>query len=65
MHGPRSSHLNLIKRILRYVKGTLDHDMHIFPSQPSSPIAYSDAVGPGVFTLDAQTLVFASISGII
>jgi hypothetical protein len=43
MHAPRSSHLNLVKRILRYVKGTLDHGLHIFPSASSSLIAYSDA----------------------
>jgi hypothetical protein len=43
MHAPRSSHLNLVKRIIRYIKGSLDFGTHIVPSSPSSLIAYSDA----------------------
>jgi hypothetical protein len=43
MHAPRSSHLNLVKRIIRYIKGTLDLGTQIIPSSPSSLIAYSDA----------------------
>jgi hypothetical protein len=29
MHDPRLSHYNHVKRILRYLKGTLDHGLHI------------------------------------
>jgi hypothetical protein len=43
MHAPRTTHLNLVKRIIRYIKGTLDLGTHIVPSPPSSLIAYSDA----------------------
>jgi hypothetical protein len=43
MHAPRTSHLNLVKRIIRYVKGSLDFGTHIVPSTSSSLIAYSDA----------------------
>lgn len=43
MHAPRTSHLNLIKRIIRYIKGTLDHGTRITPTSASSLTAYSDA----------------------
>jgi hypothetical protein len=43
MHAPRSSHLNLVKRIIRYIKGTLDLGTQLVPSPPSYVIAYSDA----------------------
>jgi hypothetical protein len=43
MHAPRTTHLNLVKRIIRYVKGTLDLGTHISPSSISSLVAYSDA----------------------
>uniref|UniRef100_A0ACD5Z1H0 Uncharacterized protein n=1 Tax=Avena sativa TaxID=4498 RepID=A0ACD5Z1H0_AVESA len=43
MHAPRSTHLNLVKRIIRYIKGTLDHGTLLVPSSTSSLVAYSDA----------------------
>jgi hypothetical protein len=43
MHDPRVPHFNHVKRILRYLKGTLDHSLHINHSSPTSLTAYSDA----------------------
>ena len=43
MHDPREPHLALIKRILRYVKGTLDTGLHLGIGSVSSITAYSDA----------------------
>ncbi|KAM0947947.1 putative RNA-directed DNA polymerase [Dioscorea sansibarensis] len=43
MHDPCEPHLALIKRILRYVKGTLDVSLHITTALPTSITAYSDA----------------------
>jgi hypothetical protein len=43
MHDPRISHYNHVKHILRYLKGTLDHGLHINTSSPTSLTAYSDA----------------------
>ncbi|WVZ93845.1 hypothetical protein U9M48_039799 [Paspalum notatum var. saurae] len=43
MHDPREPHLALIKRILRYVKGTLSRGLHLGKSSPQSLTAYSDA----------------------
>jgi hypothetical protein len=43
MHDLQEPHLALIKRILRYVKGTLDADLHLGISSVSSIMAYSNA----------------------
>lgn len=43
MHDPRVPHQALLKRILRYVRGTSDLGLHIHGSQDLSIMAYSDA----------------------
>jgi hypothetical protein len=43
MHDPHVPHYNHVKRILRYLKGTLDHGVHINNSSPTTLTAYSDA----------------------
>jgi hypothetical protein len=43
MHDPREPHLHLIKRILRYLKGTLDLSLTLSPSKSHTLIAYSGA----------------------
>jgi hypothetical protein len=43
MHDPRESHLSFLKRILRYVKGTLSYGLRIGTSPVDSLTAYSDA----------------------
>ncbi|XP_039815164.1 uncharacterized mitochondrial protein AtMg00810-like [Panicum virgatum] len=43
MHDPREPHLALLKRILRYVKGTLSFGLHLGVGPVQSLTAYSDA----------------------
>ncbi|KAJ9543282.1 hypothetical protein OSB04_022989 [Centaurea solstitialis] len=43
MHDPREPHFHALKCILRYISGTIDHDLQIHISSPSSLVAYSDA----------------------
>ncbi|XP_071712323.1 uncharacterized mitochondrial protein AtMg00810-like [Rutidosis leptorrhynchoides] len=43
MHDPREPHLAALRRILRYVQGTLDLGLHLFSSTTTSLVAYSDA----------------------
>jgi hypothetical protein len=43
MHDPREPHLAVLKRILRYVKGTLSFSLHLGVDPVQSLTAYSDA----------------------
>ncbi|GJZ92722.1 ribonuclease H-like domain-containing protein [Tanacetum coccineum] len=43
MHDPREPHLAALKRILRYVRGTLEFGLQLYASLKSSLVAYSDA----------------------
>jgi hypothetical protein len=43
MHDPHVPHYNHVTLILRYLKGTLDHGLHINNSSPNSLTAYSNA----------------------
>ncbi|GJU10705.1 ribonuclease H-like domain-containing protein [Tanacetum coccineum] len=43
MHDPREPHLNAMKRVLRYLRGTTDLGLQLFWSTTSQLIAYSDA----------------------
>jgi hypothetical protein len=43
MHAPRDSHLVMLKRILRYLKGTTTHGLQLYSTATPRLIAYSDA----------------------
>jgi hypothetical protein len=43
MHDPREPHLAALKRILRYVRGTLHLGLHLRPSTQDDLVVYSDA----------------------
>jgi hypothetical protein len=43
MHAPRSHHLAMVKRILRYISGTADHGLHVHRSLTFDLVGYSDA----------------------
>nr|GFA04861.1 ribonuclease H-like domain-containing protein [Tanacetum cinerariifolium] len=43
MHDPREPHLNAMKLVLRYLRGTTDLELQLFRSTTSQLIAYSDA----------------------
>ena len=47
MHDPREPHLAALKRILRYVRGTLHMGLLLQPSRSSDLTVYSDAVWAG------------------
>ncbi|GJZ04655.1 ribonuclease H-like domain-containing protein [Tanacetum coccineum] len=42
MHDPREPHFSALKRVLRYVRGTLGYELQIFSSFTTSLVAYSD-----------------------
>lgn len=43
MHDPRDGHMNALKRILRYLQGTLEHGIYLYPSSMSTLVSYTDA----------------------
>jgi hypothetical protein len=43
MHAPRAPHLALVKRVLRYVRGTLEYGLALHASSSTTLTAYSDA----------------------
>ncbi|GKC26309.1 ribonuclease H-like domain-containing protein [Tanacetum coccineum] len=47
MHDPREPHLAALKRILRYVRGTIDHDIKLHVSYMSQLTTYTDADSVG------------------
>jgi hypothetical protein len=42
MHDPREPHLFLVKRILRYIQGTLDYSLQLHRSSATDLVTYSD-----------------------
>ncbi|OIT24891.1 putative mitochondrial protein [Nicotiana attenuata] len=43
MHDPRVDHMQALKRIIRYIQGTLDYGLHLYSSPVSSLVSYTDA----------------------
>lgn len=43
MHAPKIEHMESLKRILRYVQGTIDYGMHLYTSSIHSVLSYTDA----------------------
>ena len=43
MRDPRAPHLLAVKRILRYLSGTLGHGLQLRPTSPVSLVVYTDA----------------------
>lgn len=43
MHDPRKAHYGALKRILQYIQGLIDHELHLYPTAPTNLITYIDA----------------------
>ncbi|GJS22485.1 putative reverse transcriptase domain-containing protein [Tanacetum coccineum] len=55
MHDPREPHLAALKRVLRYVRGTLDFGLQLYASITGSLVAYTDADWAGCPTTRRST----------
>ncbi|GJW50281.1 ribonuclease H-like domain-containing protein [Tanacetum coccineum] len=55
MHDPREPHFASLKKILRYVRGTLDYGLQLFSSSTTDLVAYSDADWAGCPTTRRMT----------
>jgi hypothetical protein len=63
LHAPTTSHLSAIKRILRYVKGTINLGLKISPSKSMLVSAFSDADWAGCVDNRRSTGGFAVYLG--
>ncbi|GKE74395.1 ribonuclease H-like domain-containing protein, partial [Tanacetum coccineum] len=55
MHDPREPHFAALKRILRYIRGTLAYGLQLFSSSTTDLVAYSDADWAGCPTTRRPT----------
>ncbi|GKD55997.1 ribonuclease H-like domain-containing protein [Tanacetum coccineum] len=55
MHDPREPYMAALKRVLRYVQGTLDFGLQLYSSPSSSLVAYTDADWAGCPTTRRST----------
>nr|GFA36148.1 ribonuclease H-like domain-containing protein [Tanacetum cinerariifolium] len=55
MHDPREPHFSALKRILRYIRGTLDYGLQLFSSSTTKLVAYSDVDWAGCPTTRRST----------
>lgn len=55
MHDPREPHFAALKRVLRYIRGTLDHGLQLYAASSHGLIAYSDADWAGCPTTRRST----------
>ncbi|GJS51998.1 putative RNA-directed DNA polymerase [Tanacetum coccineum] len=63
MHDPREPHLNAMKRVLRYLRGTTDLGLQLFRSTTSQLIAYSDADWAGCLATRRSTFGYCVFLG--
>jgi hypothetical protein len=63
MHAPTNVHMNLVKRILRYLKGTIHPGLHISRSSSSDLVIYSDADWAGCLDTRRSTSGFCAYFG--
>ncbi|GJT02226.1 ribonuclease H-like domain-containing protein [Tanacetum coccineum] len=70
MHDPREPHLALtpggtIKRILRYVQGTLDLGLHLYASSTTSLVGYTDADWDGCPSTRSAEAEYRGVANVV
>ncbi|GJY51006.1 ribonuclease H-like domain-containing protein [Tanacetum coccineum] len=63
MHDPHEPHLAALKRILRYVRGTLDYGLQLYFSSSGSLVGYIDANWAGCPTTHRSTFGYCIFLG--
>jgi hypothetical protein len=63
MHDPREPHLTAVKRILRYLQGTLDHTLLLHRASTSGLVVYTDADWAGCSDTRRSTSDYAVFLG--
>ncbi|XP_019084225.1 PREDICTED: uncharacterized protein LOC109125894 [Camelina sativa] len=63
MHDPREEHFNSLKRILRYIKGTITHGLQLHRSPPMAMVAYTNADWAGCPSTRRSTSGYCAFIG--
>ncbi|GKB69903.1 ribonuclease H-like domain-containing protein [Tanacetum coccineum] len=63
MHDPREPHFAALKRILRYVRGTVDFGLHLYVFATTSLVGYTDADWVGCPSTCRSTLDYCLFFG--
>ncbi|GKC47844.1 ribonuclease H-like domain-containing protein [Tanacetum coccineum] len=63
MHDPREPHFAALKRIFRYVRGTVDFGLHLYVSATTSLVGYTDADWAGCPSTRRSTLGYCVFLG--
>ncbi|GJT02741.1 ribonuclease H-like domain-containing protein [Tanacetum coccineum] len=63
MHDPREPHLATLKRVFRYVRGTLDFRLQLYASITGFLVAYTDAGWAGFPTTKRSTFGYCAFLG--
>ena len=63
MHAPTNKHLKMVRRILRYVKGTINIGLHFSSHTTLDLCAFSDADWAGCPTIRRSTTVYCTFLG--
>jgi hypothetical protein len=61
MHDPKTQNMSTLKRIIRYIHGTIDFGLHLYPSSVSKLVSYTDVDWLVVQTLGVPPLVIVFI----
>ncbi|CAA7043621.1 unnamed protein product [Microthlaspi erraticum] len=63
MHDPREAYFTALKRILRYIKGTISHGLQIYRNSTPNLVAYTDADWTGCPDTRRSTSGFCVFNG--
>ncbi|GKD20315.1 ribonuclease H-like domain-containing protein [Tanacetum coccineum] len=65
MHDPRDPHFTALKRILRYVRGTIDHGLQLHVSFTAQLTAYTDADWAGCLVTRRAEAEYRGVANVI
>ncbi|GJY36310.1 ribonuclease H-like domain-containing protein [Tanacetum coccineum] len=65
MHDPREPHLAALKRILRYVQGTLALGLHLYASATTSLVGYTDADWAGCPSTRSAEVEYRGVANVV
>ncbi|GKE24283.1 ribonuclease H-like domain-containing protein [Tanacetum coccineum] len=65
MHDPREPHLAALKRILRYVQGTLDLGLHLYASFTTSLVGYIDVDWAGCPSTRSAEAEYQGVANVV